>query len=395
MYRCFRTREQDDTPPGKGTKSTKDRNLRRRAARKALAVAQKKAVGQQIRLNRGTNVNEGAEIVQGGNLTEDLVGTEVEVEVNEGIALPAATASSNKRGSYLSEMQGKTGKKMIYSLPVQGEAAIGVVPLRVAAQPETPARNTSAAESPLPKHLHTLPNKPPTPSRSPYATPLPPLPPSQMRNLASNLIISQQWYKMESKQEAAKARKNAMKRARNAADVSVDVDGEDAAGILAVNPPAVVGESPLEKVRKSSDELTQADWEVIETKWEDLPIITEGIIARDADRVLAFKVSVGWHVCASGYVLSLVLQALELDQYTWQPAIMTKIGKVISTDESGNITLKMFKRPRPAEYDYGDKEQGEQPLQGEEEEGEEEEDVIVPKATVLDGSYRLLRPHIP
>lgn len=71
---------------------------------------------------------------------------------------------------------------------------------------------------------------------------------------------------------------------------------------------------------------------------------------------------------------------------------MTKIGTVIANSPSGDVTLKMMKRPVPP--DYCDQEEGAEEIEYEEPEQEEaEEDAVIPLATILEGTYRLLRPH--
>lgn len=293
-----RFREQGDTPPGDGKKSTKDRNLRRRAARKALAVAQKKAVGQQIRQNRAAaqvNGDAGAEEAA-GTPREDLVGREVDVQAEavQGMVVPAATASSNKRKSYLMDMQGKTGKKMVFSSPGQHAAETVASPHST---PQTPVRSAPTTHSPGSKQFQTPSSRPITPSsQRNYTTALPPFPPSQMRNLPPNVIISQQWYKMESKQDAAKARKNASRRAKRAEaaeDVSMGIELEEAEANGAADEVVAqtMQENTLEIIRKGDGELEEKDWEVIEARLEELPVVTKDMLGERLGEVLVFKAS--------------------------------------------------------------------------------------------------------
>ena len=172
------------TPPGNGKKSTRERNLRRRASRKA----QKSASIAPERPNPSA-----IPVISPMRLREEVP------SVASSSPVPRAMANKNKRKGFLKAMDGAIGKRIVYP-----DSVGDVVPMQYPCLATTPTEQSSTSErkSTTTQPLATGLDGAAFSSGSPMR--LPPLPPSRMNTLSPNLIVKSKWFTIPSRQEAMK-----------------------------------------------------------------------------------------------------------------------------------------------------------------------------------------------
>jgi len=240
------------TPPGQGKKSTRDRNQRRRANRKSA-----KETETATRLP-----HEALATTAGVTPVTKLSSASVPLA----IAVPKAMANKNKRKGFRQAMDGVTGTKTVYS-DVLEDTSMTIEPMEI----ELDRRGSSPALAAPTQDLGTIPAKSTRPSRAPdNIIRLPPLPPSRMTSLASNIIITSQWFQTPSRQEDMKQLRRESKR-------------------LSDYPPAVES-APL--IGLNVQTIPMADWDTltsIHKKSERLG--QDGFTALSPGIILAWEVS--------------------------------------------------------------------------------------------------------
>lgn len=84
---------------------------------------------------------------------------------------------------------------------------------------------------------------------------------------------------------------------------------------------------------------------------------------------------------------------MELDTYTWQPAVKLKIGIVEEINDEKDVKIKLMIRPAPAGHDEYDEEEDTEPVI-EDTDMEVEESIVIKAADLVNGDYRVLHPFI-
>jgi len=124
------------------------------------------------------------------------------------IAVPKAMANKNKRKGFRQAMDGVTGTKTVYS-DASEDISMAVEPIEIeSVTGETGPPLLSSIQD----HRATLTKSTRPTHVSDNTIRLPPLPPSRMTSLASNVIITSQWFQTPSRQEDMKQLRRESKR---------------------------------------------------------------------------------------------------------------------------------------------------------------------------------------
>ncbi|KAG7531599.1 hypothetical protein FFLO_04258 [Filobasidium floriforme] len=320
---------QTGTPPGNGKKSTRERNLRRRASRKA-----QKGTPAALDGNQPSTANTEATHLA---LREQISSAASTVPV------PKAMANKNKKKGFLQSMEGAVGTRTVYSDPLENRMA------QQQSEIDTPEKQAvfRALSSPA-QHSPTVQSADHNRASAIGSTSmrLPPLPPSRMSHLPSNVIVTRRWFQVPSRQEA-------MKELRKEAQQS---------GVS--RPETIEGTVTLVAPRDLS---LRSVWDETADNFDDFaPITTEIAAKMQKDDLVTWK-------------------TLLLNEETWRPELQVQFGRVLVIDDTG-VTLKTLARPREPVQDADEEEQDADETDVEEAETEQ----TLTMQTLCQGDYRSL-----
>ncbi|KDN35497.1 hypothetical protein RSAG8_11535, partial [Rhizoctonia solani AG-8 WAC10335] len=254
------TPSQPPVPPGQGKPSTKNRNARRRALRKHVAAGTVMSPRATPTLTRATTTPAPAPAV------ESVIATQVKASTP---IAPAKNANKNKRKGFDKDMAGAVATKITYGTPAP--ASVSVEP---PARTSSPAVPTAQAKSRY-THYHVL-------------------PPSQLKDLPSNVIVT-------------------------SVDVEA-VDGMEGVGKwfdggdrVAEEDETAANENPQPKTNDTSKKI---DWEVVDSEWERL---------WDSFPAIGQEV---WNNLQAGTLLAYL--NLTIDSVTCTPCSKIHLARVVS-----------------------------------------------------------------
>lgn len=260
-------------------------------------------------------------------------------------------------------MEGATGKRTVYSDPA--DAAEVAQQLLAVSPEEQLSRPTDLPFTPA-RPLVTGVDEGSFSGNSPMR--LPPLPPSRMTRLASNLIVTSKWFSVPNRQEAMKEIK---KEAQHLAKARTDFD---------LTQPTSGASTALASLK---------GWNDMVEKFERLAPITTGNVKKLQEGGI-----VAWKVCGLlsariGQNPKLIAvrseQSLQLNQSTWQPELRVQFGRLINMNDSDATIAPLS---RPVEPPEDDVEQDPEAGELADREAEVEETVTVP--TLCQGDYRIV-----
>jgi hypothetical protein len=205
-----------------------------------------------------------------------------------GTPLPQGMANKNKKKGFLKNMEGVTGKKIVFE--EENAEEIGSTQLRdaeVATSNEEPSISTLPsipAEAAL-RRQSVQPNNEPQTSRRPDTVLLPPLPPSRMHNLASNCVVTQRWFQVESRQEAMKDIRRQLKR--------IQARQQDADSVSAPSETDLHGPPNNLSSLPKQGELSREQWAAAIAVFRDRPPLDrESLRSLGEGSVVGYEVSV-------------------------------------------------------------------------------------------------------